>query len=54
MENQAFIGVFVLLIVLWLTGCVYNHKQFQTEVPSLTNPDDFVIQIDDYGQFWDK
>ncbi len=38
--------------MFWLTGCDYNHKLF----PVTANPDgdDFVIQINDYGQFWDR
>lgn len=54
MNNLAGMGALALLIVLWLTGCAYNHKQFATTGSSLAGPDDFVIQIDDYGQFWDK
>lgn len=52
MGFNALLSVVVLLVVFWLTGCAYNHKQFQ--VPSNPDTDDFVIQIDDYGQFWDR
>ncbi|MDH4100030.1 MAG: hypothetical protein OEV28_05595 [Nitrospirota bacterium] len=54
MDIQAGAGALALLVVLWVTGCAYNHKQFPTIVPSSTAPDDFVIQVDDYGQFWDQ
>ncbi|TKB71579.1 MAG: hypothetical protein E8D46_15655 [Nitrospira sp.] len=54
MNNYAVMGALGLLLVLWLTGCAYNHKQFPAIVPSSTAPDDFVIQIDDHGQFWDN
>lgn len=47
------VGALILLIGFFLVGCAYNHKKFPT-MSSSAEPDDFIIQIDDYGQFWDK
>lgn len=52
MGFNALLSVVVLVVLFWLTGCAYNHKQFQ--VSANPDGDDFVIQIDDYGQFWDR
>lgn len=52
MGINAPLSVFVLLSLFWLSGCAYNHKQFS--VPASAIDDDFVVQIDDFGQFWDR
>ncbi len=54
MDTYGSMGLLALLLVLWLTGCGYNHKQFRTELPSAEYPHDYVVQIDDYGKFWDE
>lgn len=54
METQTIVLLGLLLTVLVLAGCSYNHKRFPVGETSTRSPDDFVIQIDDFGQFWDQ
>jgi hypothetical protein len=49
--------VVVLAIVLLgalVVGCAYNHKNFDPTRSPMAGEDNFVIQLDDYGQFWDR
>jgi len=52
MATRLLLIVLASLLMSWLSGCTYNHKPF--EVAASASSDDFVIQIDDYGQFWDS
>ncbi len=36
-----------------LGSCGYAHKNYNQEGGALVHPNDFVIQVDDYGSFWD-
>jgi len=46
--------ILVVIAFATLAGCAYNHKQFAAERSPLNGPDEFLVQIDDFGQFWDK
>lgn len=52
MGFSTLLSVLALLTVLLLSACSYSHKQFP--VSANHTGDDFVIQVDDYGQFWDS
>lgn len=54
METKTIAILGLLFIFVLLAGCAYNHKQFPAASATTRGPDDFVIQIDDYGQFWDR
>ncbi|MES2321886.1 MAG: hypothetical protein V4633_06460 [Pseudomonadota bacterium] len=41
-------------IVLFLAGCSYGHQNFSQQGGKFSGPDDYVVQVDDYGQFWDR
>lgn len=36
------------------SGCSFGHKYFAQTGGSLDGPDNYVIQLDDYGQFWNQ
>ena len=54
METMTLTIAVVLIALAALAGCTYNHKHFPTESGPLTGPDEFLVQVDDFGQFWDK
>lgn len=37
-----------------LTGCSWGYKNFGQDQGQLKGPDRFVLQVDDYGNFWDS
>ena len=41
------------LIAVGLSVIAYGHKEFRQEGSPLSGASDFVIQIDDFGSFWD-
>ena len=48
-----FTQIVYLSIIIGLTGCNYGHKNFKQENGLFNEPNEFVLQIDDFGQFWD-
>lgn len=52
MKQIALAPLFLVAIGL-LGACSFGHKNFPQDNGSFKEPDDFVIQIDDYGAFWD-
>jgi hypothetical protein len=42
-----------LSLLMLLASCSFGHQNFDQAGGSLTHPNDFVIQLDDYGSFWD-
>src|SRR4051812_30919466 len=42
-----------LSLLIVLGSCSFGHKNFDQAGGTLKHPNDFVIQIDDYGSFWD-
>ncbi len=46
--------VAIVVLVATIAGCSYHHQNFDQTGGHLSGPDDFVIQIDDYGQLWDR
>lgn len=53
MGMKVLTGLFLFMATAILAGCAYNHKQFSTKTGPLKSQDDFLVQIDDFGQFWD-
>lgn len=49
---SVWLTIFLLAVVL--VGCAYNHKRFDQARGPLNGENDFVIQLDDYGQLWDR
>jgi hypothetical protein len=54
MKSEILVASMALLGLIFLSGCAFNHRQFPKEEGPLKGPDDFIVQIDDYGQFWDN
>jgi hypothetical protein len=40
------------VVVLWCSACDYGHEPFRVPPPSLPEP--LVVEVDDYGRFWDR
>lgn len=42
-----------LVTVCLLTACSFGHKNYSQNYGPFKKPNEFVIQVDDYGSFWD-
>ncbi|MCE3225322.1 MAG: hypothetical protein K0S58_3502 [Nitrospira sp.] len=43
-----------VVIVMLLAGCDYGHKQFRPSSEAASLPGPLVVEVDDYGRFWDR
>jgi hypothetical protein len=46
------LALVVAVSALFCSACDYGHKQFRVPPPAL--PDPLVVEVDDYGRFWDR
>ncbi|ACV35103.1 hypothetical protein [Accumulibacter sp.] len=53
MDTKTLLLIALLVVFAMLTGCAYNHKKFDHHIDVTHDQDDFVVQVDDFGQFWD-
>jgi hypothetical protein len=54
MQKWLFYWLPTALLLALIAGCAYNHKNFEQTNSPMHGSDDFVLQVDDYGQFWDR
>lgn len=54
MNKIKFYFASISAVLLLLGGCSYGHQNFVQEGGRFSGPDDYVVQVDDYGQFWDR
>ena len=54
MSIRISLGCLSLVTLLLLSGCNYDHKQFRSSSEAATLPGPLVIEVDDYGRFWDR
>lgn len=54
MEAKTLLLIAMLLALAMLTGCAFNHKKFDHPGNAEQDQDDYVVQVDDFGQFWDS
>jgi hypothetical protein len=45
-------SVLIALSIL-LAGCSFGHKNYPGDPAVFHSPQDFIVQVDDFGQFWD-
>jgi hypothetical protein len=57
LKLNKFAQIIVLLVsiasIVFLASCSFGYKNFDQTNGLFTEPDEFVIQVDDYGSFWD-
>lgn len=53
MDRKSALIFALLLITLVLAGCAYNHQKFPNAINAHSTQNDFLVQVDDFGRFWD-
>ena len=50
---SAFTMIVLIVLAFSLVGCSFGHRHYPGDPAVFHSPQDFIVQVDDFGQFWD-